>query len=150
MRAIEASKRDGRVRHIGITGHKDPSVLLRALEDFPFDSVLCTLGIDDRFVGASFAGDALPQFLDKGISIVAMKVFAEGKAVVEGIDLEKCLHYTLSLPISTAIIGMASPAQVEQNVAWVRSFAGMTEDETNALAADVSRLIDTGAIWWKR
>jgi uncharacterized protein len=150
LKAIEAAKKDGRVQHIGITGHKDPSVLLKALEEYPFDSVLMPLGIDDRFVGKCFATEALPKLAELGVSRVAMKVFGEGKTVREGVDLEKCIHYSLSLPASTVIIGMTSPEQVEQNVGWVHSFKGITSEEIEALTDDVKGRIDTNIFWWKK
>jgi len=149
LRAIEQAKESGRVRHIGITGHKDPEVLLRAIEEYPFDSVLMPLGITDR-MNKPFVETVLPECVARGISVVAMKVFAEGNLVTAGADLRRCLHYTLSLPVSTAIIGMGSPAQVIENVAWTKAFIAMTEEEKEALAGEIGELIDVEELWWKR
>jgi len=147
LKAAEEAKRAGQVRHIGITNHRDPEILLKALDEFPFDSVLVDLGIADR-MRRPFA-DILPQLVEKNISIVAMKVFAEGNLPGAGADLERCLHYTLSLPVSTAIIGMKSPAEVEQNVSWVHSYEGMTEEEIQALEEEIGGLVDVNTFWWK-
>jgi len=148
LKSIEAAKASGRVRHIGITGHKDPSVIMQAIADYPFDSVLMPLGITDR-IYHPFEEEALPACVVKGISRVAMKVFAEGKLIGTGADLEKCLHYVLSLPVSTAIIGMASPTEVLQNTVWTKTFVVMTEDEKEELANAIEELIDTDVLWWK-
>jgi hypothetical protein len=149
LRAVEAAKASGRVKHIGITGHKDPAVLMQALDEYPFDSVLMPLGITDR-MHVPFVRDLLPVCAEKGISIVAMKVFSEGNLVAAGADLPRCLHYTLSLPLSTAIVGMASPEQVDLNVAWTKTFVGMTEEEKEALAEEVRRLMNVDDEWWKK
>jgi len=149
LRAIEAAKASGRIKFIGITGHKDPSVILRAIEEYPFDSVLVPLGITDR-IHVPFVKEVLPACLEKGISVVAMKVFAEGKLVSAGADLQRCLHYTLSLPVSTAIIGMASIEQVEMNIAWTKAFQGMTEERKEILATQIRELIDVTGLWWKK
>ncbi len=148
LKSIEAAKASGRVKHIGITGHKDPSVIMQAIADYPFDSVLMPLGITDR-IYHPFEEEALPACVVKGISRVAMKVFAEGKLIGTGADLEKCLHYVLSLPVSTAIIGMASPTEVLQNTVWAKTFVVMTEDEKEELANAIEELIDTDVLWWK-
>ena len=149
LRAIEAAKEAGRVRHIGITNHNDPAVLLAVLEEYPFDSVLVPLGITDRLINP-FVEEVVPVCVQKGISIVAMKVFAAGNLATEGADLMKCLHYTYSIPISTAIIGMASPAEVEMNVGWTKLFVGMTDEQKDELEEEVAELIEVDALWWKR
>ncbi len=149
MRAIENAKDSGLVRHIGISGHGSPEVMLTAIEEFPFDSVLIPLGITDR-IHKPYVEEVLPKCIEENISCVAMKVFAEGKLVNTEADLQRCLHYTLSLPMSTAIIGMKSPEEVIENVAWTLAFAGMTEDRREALANEISAFIDLDELWWKR
>ncbi len=149
LKAIEQAKESGRVRHIGISGHQDPGMILEAIEEYPFDSVLIPLGITDRY-HVPFVEEVLPACVAKGLSVVAMKVFAEGHLVEADVDLQKCFHYTLSLPVSTAIIGMKSLMEVIQNVVWTRSFLGMPEDEIDELESEVMELIDTDVLWWKK
>ncbi|MCX6645883.1 MAG: aldo/keto reductase [bacterium] len=149
LKAIEQARDSGRVRHIGITGHKDPAIIMQAIEEYPFESVLMPLGIIDRYY-VPFIEDALPACVAKGLSVVAMKVFAEGNLVTAGADLMKCLQFTMTLPISTAIIGMGSIDQVIQNVGWVKSFVGMTPDQIDELEEQVKGQIDTDVLWWKK
>jgi hypothetical protein len=149
LRAIEAVHREGRVKHIGITGHKNPEVVLQALDEYPFESVLCPLGITDRFQNP-FVERLLPVLVERHLSVVAMKVYAEGKLPEAEADLEKCLHYTLSLPVSTAIVGMSRLSELVQNVAWVHTYLGMTEEEIEALGEQILGLIDLKSLWWKQ
>ena len=149
FRAIKAAKEDGRVRHLGITGHVHPDFLRAALEDYPFDSVLFPLGVEDRIFAPHFHRDLLPELVEKGISVVAMKVYAEGKLIAAGGDKERSLHYTMSLPISTMIVGMNRVEQVDENVGYVYSYTGMSEEEIIQLTRDSRNLLKAREIWWK-
>src|SRR5215468_1982947 len=40
LEALLAARAEGRVRHLGLTGHHDPAILLEAMRRFPFDSIL--------------------------------------------------------------------------------------------------------------
>ncbi len=148
MKAITEAKESGRVKHVGISGHGNPEMILRAIEEYPFESVLVPLGITDRYY-VPFVEEVLPVCVAKGISVVAMKVFAEGKLTATDVSLEKCLHYTLSLPISTAIVGMRSVDEVVQNIAWTKSFVGLTPEQADSLENEVKGKIDTEDLWWK-
>ncbi len=148
LQAIKAAKEDGRARFVGISGHRDPRVLLRAIEEYPFDCVLCPLGITDR-IHVPFVRDLLPTLLGKNLGIIGMKVFAEGHLPDVNANLERCLHYSLSLPSATSIVGMSSLPQVEQNVAWVRSLVEMTQEQMDELASEIAQIIDLEALWWK-
>src|SRR6476469_6391210 len=48
--ALEEARRDGLVRFIGITGHARPDILGHALTQYPFDTVLCALGMADKLI----------------------------------------------------------------------------------------------------
>ena len=149
LKAVEDAKASGRVKHIGISNHNDPAALLKILEEYPFESVLVPIGVADSLI-KPFEEDVIPYCMAKGISVVAMKIFAEGKLTQTEADLEKCFHYTLSMLPSTAIVGMATPAQVIQNVAWVRTFVPMTGDQKAELVENVRGLIDISTLWWKQ
>jgi aryl-alcohol dehydrogenase-like predicted oxidoreductase len=47
------------------------------------------------------------------------------------------MHYVLSLPVSTVIIGCDSIAQVEENVAIARAFTPMSDEQRLALSRSV-------------
>ncbi|HEX9744986.1 MAG TPA: hypothetical protein VGB30_06120 [bacterium] len=114
-----------------------------------FESVLFPLGITDRLFEPNFYRDFLPEMKQKGVSIVAMKVYAMGRLATEGGDLERSLHYTMSLPISTMIIGMDSVDRVDENVSYVHSFAGMSDEEIIDLQNRTDGKLQRRQIWWK-
>ena len=48
IEALDRAKRDGEVRFVGFTGHKDPALHLRMLSyDYPFDTVQMPLNCFD-------------------------------------------------------------------------------------------------------
>ena len=63
VEALEEAKKQGKVRYVGFTGHKNPAIHLKMLaHDFPFDSVQMPLNCFDAtyrsFAKASVAGSA--------------------------------------------------------------------------------------------
>ncbi|HKB14988.1 MAG TPA: aldo/keto reductase [Planctomycetota bacterium] len=75
--ALEDARRRKKVRFIGITGHRNPDVLLQAIERHPFDTALVPVNPFDR-LHRSFARTFVPKAREKGIAVVAMKVYAGG------------------------------------------------------------------------
>ena len=142
--AIQA-RNEGLVRHISISGHKDPQVLIEALNRFPFDSALVALSALDHSM-YSFAEEFLPVANNKGIAIIAMKVLGLGSLTHE---VERSLRYAFGLPVSTVIVGMESMAQLEQNLAIAESYTPMTDEERLAFFRDIIHLVRPDKMPWK-
>lgn len=135
--ALEKARKDGLVRFIGITGHARPDLLRWAIERYPFDSVLCALGIGDRLVTGPDV-TLLPAALEQNIAVVAMKVMGHGHYQ----DRELALRYSLGLPgVSVAIVGMESAHQVLENAAIAANFTPLSEQEEARLIEQVKPLI---------
>lgn len=73
IHALVQAREEGRVRHLGITGHHDPEVLAEALARFNFDTVLIPLNCADVH-RLSFARVVLPLAQKQGTAVIAMKV----------------------------------------------------------------------------
>jgi aryl-alcohol dehydrogenase-like predicted oxidoreductase len=135
-RALE-KLRDQRVtRFLGVTGHENAGKLREAIELYPFDTLLTTLNPVSR--RRPFREDLLPLAREKRMGILAMKVMGGGNGcLVRGnpfkqvlrpyhddtshqVDPADLLRYILGLPISAAIVGVASIAQLRANVRVVR------------------------------
>jgi aryl-alcohol dehydrogenase-like predicted oxidoreductase len=142
--AIQA-RDEGLVRHISISGHKDPQVLVEALKRFPFDSALVALSALDHFM-YSFAEEFLPVANNTGIAVIAMKVLGLGSLTHE---VERSLRYAFGLPVSTVIVGMESMAQLEQNLAIAESYTPMTDEERLAFFRDIIHLVRPDKMPWK-
>ena len=83
--ALLQAKQQGKVRAIGFTGHKDPSIHLRMLSHgFPFDTVQMPLNcLDANF--RSFEKNVLPEAQKQGIAVLGMKSMGgSGEIVTHG------------------------------------------------------------------
>ena len=136
-------------RFIGLTGHDSAGKLREAIERYEFDTMLTTLNPVSR--RQPFREDLLPVANRKRMGVIAMKVMGGGNGcLATGNPLKKVLRpyhdetahqanpaslirYTLSLPISVAVIGVASVEQLKANVRIVREAAPMTLAERREL-----------------
>lgn len=124
LKALERLKAEGAVRYLGVSAHKNAELIPRVLESFPFDCALISLNAGDRHID-SMIEYALPAARRRRLGIIAMKVAAyDGRIFREGgvASMEEALGYVLSHPVSTAIVGIGSIAQLEQNAAIAREF----------------------------
>jgi uncharacterized protein len=142
--------RDQKVtRFLGLTGHDSAARLRQAIERYEFDTLLTTLNPVSR--RQPFREDLLPIASRKQLGVIAMKVMGGGNGcLATGNPLRKVLRpyhdetahqinpgllirYTLSLPISVAVIGVASVVQLKSNVSLVRAATPMTLAERRDL-----------------
>jgi predicted aldo/keto reductase-like oxidoreductase len=143
--AIEA-REQGLVRYIGVTGHFDPGVINQAIQRFDFDTVLIPINVaDPRYL--SFQKKTLPLALEKDLGIIGMKIPIRGRLFNEGLfrSIDPLLRYALSCPITTAIIGCGSMAELEENVTVARNFRPLDEGERQAIgktAESIDRSIE--------
>ena len=135
MEMIEKARREGKIRHVGFTGHMDPRVLSKMLDAYDWDTVLIPLSVTD---GAnrdlSFEMTTLPKAVEKGVGIMAMKTTGVGVLHEQGIStLEENLAYVWSLPIAMAILGCTSPAQVDEDIRLAKAHRNLSESQMSAL-----------------
>ncbi|MBN1642211.1 MAG: aldo/keto reductase [Anaerolineae bacterium] len=136
---------EGLIRYISISGHRDPQILVEALDRFPFDSALIAVSALDHFF-RSFAEEFLPIANARGVATIAMKVLGLGSLTHE---VERSLRYAFGLPVSTVIVGMESMAQLEQNLAIAEAYTPMTDVERLAFFQDIIHLVRPDKMPWK-
>ena len=133
--ALVEAKQQGKVRAIGFTGHKDPSIHLRMLSHkFPFDTVQMPLNcLDATF--RSFETEVLPEARRQGIAVLGMKSLGgSGEIVTHGAATPaEALRYAMSLPVAATISGNESMEVLLQNLATARGFHPMSDAEMQAL-----------------
>ncbi len=155
MDALREARDQKMVRFLGLTGHHRPESLMEGIRRFPFDAVLLALNAADRH-HHSFMTELLPLAVEKQMGIIGMKITGrgrllstwtpppleqqkrswEGVVIAEGpgtIGMRDALYYTLSLPVSTVIVGCDSVAQLEENVRLAREFTPLSEAQMAAL-----------------
>src|SRR3954454_19079921 len=73
IEALDKAKKQGKVRFVGFTGHKDPALHLRMLSyDYPFDTCQMPLNCFDATF-RSFEQQVLPELARRGIAPIGMK-----------------------------------------------------------------------------
>jgi aryl-alcohol dehydrogenase-like predicted oxidoreductase len=135
VEALEEAKRSGKVRFVGFTGHKDPSIHLKMLaHDFPFDTCQMPLNVFDANF-RSFEQRVLPELLKRRIAPLGMKsMCGEGTPVKKrAVTPEEALRYAMSLPVAATVSGIDSLKVLRQNLHIARGFEPYTEDEMQAL-----------------
>lgn len=124
IHALLQARAEGRVRHVGITGHHDPAVLVEAMEQFDFDTVLIPLNCADVH-RLSFVREVLPAARAKGTGVIAMKVYSAGllASPASACGAADALRYGLSLDgVACAIVGCRTTVEVEDNARAVSEF----------------------------
>lgn len=154
IHALTKARDEKMVRYLGITGHFDPDLLIDGLSRFDFDCILMALNAADRH-HKSFEAKLLPLAVEKKLGIVGMKVPARGRifaAYEEGgkglATMQQALSYTLSLPVATAIVGVDSVAQLEENARIAREFRPLADEEMQRLA-EMTAPVGRRASWYK-
>jgi predicted aldo/keto reductase-like oxidoreductase len=134
IQAFQRAKKSGLVRFLGISGHRNPTILSRALDLFSFDAVLMPVNPAEPFYW-SFFEDALPKAQRKGLAILGMKTLSRGVAIkIFGLEsAETFLRFALSQPVSAAVVGCDNLEQLEMNVRIAQSFDPMPPKEQNIL-----------------
>jgi len=135
--ALLEAKRQGKVRFVGFTGHKDPSIHLKMLShNFPFDTVQMPLNcLDATF--RSFETNVLPEANRRGIAALGMKSLGgSGELVREGaVIVTMGLRYAMSLPVAVTISGIDSLRVLHQNLQVARGFQPLSGAEMQTIRA---------------
>jgi aryl-alcohol dehydrogenase-like predicted oxidoreductase len=133
--ALEQAKKEGKVRFVGFTGHKDPSIHLKMLATgFPFDSVQMPLNAFDAHFH-SFEQQVLPELNRRGIAALGMKpICGHGEPVQKGVLTgEEALRYAMSLPVTTTITGIDKPEALQQALKVAHGFEPLQPSAMQAL-----------------
>jgi aryl-alcohol dehydrogenase-like predicted oxidoreductase len=156
LKAFLKARDEKITRFIGITGHLNPFVLKDAIGRFNFDTILMALNAADKNLPgpgneSSFIENLLPAAVEKKLGIIGMKVPAIGRIFQPGgvTTMRQAMSYTLSLPVSTVIIGIKTIPELEENIRIAQTFKPLTGAEM----AELERLTKpyyTEATFFKR
>src|SRR6201981_45200 len=148
VEAMLGAKQAGKIRYMGFTGHKDPSVHLRMLEmaekhNFRFDTVQMPLNVMDAHF-RSFGAKVVPVLVSKKIGVLGMKSMGDKHILAsKTVTPLECLQYALSLPTSVVITGIDSMPVLDQAFEAAKTYDKLTKadiaailNKTAPLAAD--------------
>ena len=164
MEALREMQEQKVVRFLGVTGHYRPEALIDTIQRHDFDCILMALNAADSHI-YSFQEKLLHLAVEKQMGIIGMKVPSRGRLLAswtppsldaqrhswEGsaiatrpgvMNMKEAMHFTLSLPVSTVIIGCDTVGQLEENVGIARGFTPLSHgqmEKLNALAEPVAK-----------
>jgi aryl-alcohol dehydrogenase-like predicted oxidoreductase len=147
--ALLQAKRDGKLRYIGFTGHKDPRIHLHMLgvakeHQFEFDAVQMPLNVMDAHY-RSFENLVLPVLAQVGIGVLGMKSMAGGAILKSGtVTATECLHYALNLPTSVVITGCERMEILRQALDAARTFRPLDAAQVKDLLAKTAGAASQG------
>jgi predicted aldo/keto reductase-like oxidoreductase len=131
MEGFLEAKKQGKLRYIGFTGHKDPRIHLQMLavaqeRGFHFDSCQMPLNVMDAHF-RSFGHLVLPHLVTEGIAPLAMKTFGDGVILKADAPIKplEYLHFSLNLPVSVVITGIQNQRDLDQAFEAVKTFKPM-------------------------
>jgi predicted aldo/keto reductase-like oxidoreductase len=137
LEALLQAKAEGRVKHLGITGHHDPAILLEAMRRFAFDTVLVAINAADVH-RLPFISTVVAEAARQDMGVIAMKVCAQ-KRILARMKMTEALGYVWSLPgVSLAIVGCETPGEVDENADIARSFQPLSAEQMRELEARTS------------
>lgn len=134
LEAFIQAKKQGKVRHIGFTGHHDPSVHLKLLRGYDgWETIQMPINLVDPHY-ESFITNVLPVARKMGLGVIAMKSNAMGAILRNNVArIEECLRFTLAQNIDTLVSGVETVDQLEANVLTVKTQAKLTPAEVTAI-----------------
>ncbi len=135
--ALEA--RDQKMtRFIGMTSHTNGEVMAQAIQRHDLDCVQMALNASRN---GRFEEVALPAARQKNLGIIAMKVTGQEFLLGSGSgksDISSLLRYSMSLPVTTAVVGMPRLEMLEHNVEVARSFSQLRDEEMEHLRKELT------------
>jgi len=149
LEAVQEARQAGKIRYVGFTGHKDPSVHLRMFETadrhgFHFDTVQMPINVMDAHF-RSFLNGVAPVAQQHGTAILAMKTFGDPYILQSNsVTPTEALHFGLNSPATVVITGIDSPAILDQAFQAVQSFKPLDTQQVAAILAKTKDAAMTG------
>lgn len=132
IKAVERAKEQGLIKFAGISGHREPDIILEALRRYDFDTTLISLNAADIHHPRPFSTGVLPVARSKNVGVIAMKVPAYGRLLKPNLlqGMEQAMGYSLSLPgVHCCIVAAENPAQLESNVKVAQNYQMLSAAE---------------------
>jgi len=133
LKGLMEAREQKMARFVGMTSHTNGEVMARAIERHDLDCVQMALNASRN---GRFEELALPAANAKNLGVIAMKVTGQEFLVGEGpgkADMSSLLRYSMSLPVTTAVVGMPRPEMLAHNVETARSFSPLNDQEKERL-----------------
>ena len=142
LKGLLEAREQKMTRFIGMTSHTNGEVMAQAIERHPLDCVQMALNASRN---GRFEELALPAANKKKLGIIAMKVTGQEFLVGTGenqANIDQLLRYSMSLPVTAAVIGMPRMEHLEQNIEIARTFKPLDRAEVELLQKNLGPVHD--------
>lgn len=130
IKAAEEAKAAGKVKHIGLSMHGQPDVLIEALKRYPFEAVMTTINYLDVCNFPKIMEELVPLAKEKGAAIILMKPLGDGYLYK---SVERAFRYAFSQDVSIVVTGMNTMKMLEDDFELAENFEPMTDAEVEEL-----------------
>jgi len=150
LEVFEKAKAEGKVKHIGFTGHQNPFAHKQMLDQTVgqdiFETVQMPINIIDSHFH-SFIENVLPLAIDRNLGVLAMKTLSNGRffeamnrsdgieeksnvpLIPDYISIKEALYFVWSLPVSVLITGADKMEYLEEKIELAENFATYSDAE---------------------
>lgn len=169
LKVLLKAKEEGKIRHLGFTGHQNPFAHLRMLEQTKesdiFDALLMPINVLDQTY-FSFTKNVMPPALERDMGILAIKTLADGRffakkeranwtsddpVIPNYMSIKEAMYFVWSLPVTVLISGNENATFMREKIELARNFEKFTEEEKMALIEKVKAKALEGKIeYFKR
>lgn len=154
LEVFQKAKSEGKVRHIGFTGHQNPFAHKRMLEKTVDDDIFETVQMPINVIDShfhSFIENVLPIAVGRNFGVLAMKTLSDGRffgikkrldnvqwesddpLIPKYITVKEALNFVWSLPVSVLITGAENKDFLKEKIDLAKEFTKYTEPERNML-----------------
>ena len=143
LAGLEDLKRQGLVKHVGMTCHLRPRRALPVMRSGRVEVVMAAVNCIDRHI-YDFEGTVFSEAAERGMGIIAMKILGgtqgDGAILSDEPHYGRSVRYALGIPgLSVAIMGMKSVAELDKAVATVNAFKPLEGTELSEAMAEGKR-----------
>lgn len=152
LEALVRAKEEGKIGHIGFSGHNNPESLNYLIDKgfADIEVILLPVTVADP-VQNSFILNTLPKAIEKNMGIIGMKVLAGGgyfggkipwgrnkgkeraRVIPDIISKKEAQHFAYSLPVASTTIGCHNAAHVRENISYAKTFSKLSDEEYKGL-----------------
>jgi len=142
--ALREAKKQGLIRHIGVTSHLRPARVLPALETGEVELVMCVLNHVERHI-YGYEEKVLPECRRRNVGVIAMKVLGgptrQGARLISAQDYEDTLRYVWGVQgLCVVIIGLRTPEELRKALAAARAYQPLTPEEMKGVTERGKRM----------
>jgi predicted aldo/keto reductase-like oxidoreductase len=130
-------KEEGKVKHIGLSMHGQPDVLIDALNRAPFEVVMTTINYYDVNNFPEIMNELVPLANEKGVGIILMKPVGDGLLWK---NVTPAFQYAFSMPVSTIVTGMNSQEMFDLDMQLAEEYTPLPADELMRLQTESPEL----------